>query len=186
MLCAKGFCFLELIQDWVNMIQPIHRKAVYAGSFDPPTNGHLWMIAEAQLLFDELVVAIGINPNKHSTYSIEERQEMLQRITANFLNVTVSVFENEFLVNYASSIDASFIVRGIRSGVDYEYERAIRYINADLQPNIQTVFLMPPREIAEISSTMVKGLVGPKDWQQIVRRYVPPAVYYKIILDKQT
>ena len=92
------------------MIEPTYkyRKAVYAGSFDPPTNGHLWMIAEAQLLFDELVVAIGINPNKHSTYSIAERQEMLHRITANFSNVTVSVFENEFLVNYASSIDASF------------------------------------------------------------------------------
>ena len=168
------------------MIEPTYkyRKAVYAGSFDPPTNGHLWMIAEAQLLFDELVVAIGINPNKHSTYSIAERQEMLHRITANFSNVTVSVFENEFLVNYASSIDASFIVRGIRSGADYEYERAIRYINADLQPNIQTVFLMPPREIAEISSTMVKGLVGPKEWQQIVQRYMPPAVYDKIISDK--
>ena len=110
MFCAKGFCFLELIQDWVNMIQPWHRKTVYAGSFDPPTNGHLWMIAEAQLLFDELVVAIGINPNKHSTYSIEERQEMLQRITANFLNVTVSVFENEFLVNYASRYWCVFLL----------------------------------------------------------------------------
>ena len=134
-----------------------------------------------------MVIFVGINPNKHSTYSIEERQEMLQRITANFLNVTVSVFENEFLVNYASSIDASFIVRGIRSGVDYEYERAIRYINADLQPNIQTVFSnATKRKLLKFLHTMVKGLVGPKDWQQIVRRYVPPAVYDKIILDKQT
>lgn len=161
------------------------RRAVYAGSFDPPTNGHLWMIAEAQQLFDELIVAIGINPEKKNTYSVAERQAMLEAITAPFANVKVAAFENEFLVNYANKINAQFIVRGIRSASDYEYERAIRYINADLQPEIQTVFLMPPREIAEISSTMVKGLVGPNGWRNVVERYVPAAVYVKMLEDFQ-
>lgn len=163
----------------------MHKKAVYAGSFDPPTNGHLWMIMEAQLLFDNLVVAIGSNPNKKSTYSIVEREQMLKNITVNFPNVEIDVFENKFLVDYASSIGASFIIRGIRTGADYEYERAIRYINADLQPSIKTIFLMPPREIAEISSTMVKGMVGPAGWQQMIQRYVPPAVYAKILTDNE-
>lgn len=161
------------------------RRAVYAGSFDPPTNGHLWMIAEAQQLFDELIVAIGINPDKKSSYTLEERRLMLQSITAEFPNVRVATFANEFLVNYANSVQAAFIVRGIRSSADYEYERAIRYINADLQPDIKTVFLMPPREIAEISSTMVKGLIGPQGWRDMVQRYVPRAVYEKMLADNE-
>ncbi|MDO4433420.1 MAG: pantetheine-phosphate adenylyltransferase [Alysiella sp.] len=159
------------------------RRAVYAGSFDPPTNGHLWMIAQAQQLFDELIVAIGVNPEKKSSYSLSERKQMLEDMVQPFGNVRVSSFENQFLVNYAHSIEAAFVVRGIRSASDYEYERAIRHINADLQPEIQTVFLMPPREIAEISSTMVKGLVGPIGWRDMVSRYVPPAVLHKILAD---
>lgn len=160
--------------------QPI-RRAVYAGSFDPPTNGHLWMIAEAAQLFDELIVAIGVNPDKKSSYSVAQRQAMLHAIVAPYTNVRVDSFANQFLVNYANSVQAAFIVRGIRSNSDYEYERAIRHINADLQPAIRTVFLMPPREIAEISSTLVKGLVGPDGWQNIIPRYVPPAVVAHIM-----
>lgn len=159
------------------------RRAVYAGSFDPPTNGHLWMIREAQPLFDELTVAIGINPEKNTTYSIEERKQMLRVITANFPNVKISCFENQYLVNYARSIGADFIVRGIRTASDYEYERSMRHINHDLQPDISTIFLMPPREFAEVSSTMVKGMVGPQNWQAMIRRYVPDAVYEKIMQD---
>lgn len=159
------------------------RRAVYAGSFDPPTLGHLWMIREAQALFDELVVAIGVNPEKQTTYSIAERQAMLEAVTAEFPNVRISVFENRFLVHYAREVEARFIVRGIRTAGDYEYERSMRYINSDLAPEISTVFLMPPREIAEVSSTMVKGLVGPDGWRDMIRRYLPDAVYRKILND---
>ncbi len=165
------------------MSHPPIRRAVYAGSFDPPTNGHLWMIAEAQRLFDELIVAIGVNPNKKSTYSVAERRTMLEKITADFPNVRITSFEKEYLVNFAHSINAPFVVRGIRTATDYEYERAVRHINADLQPEIRTIFLMPPREIVEISSTMVKGLVGYTGWQEVVKQYVPPPVYEKMIAD---
>ena len=71
------------------------RRAVYAGSFDPPTNGHLWMIREAQALFDELVVAIGVNPEKKSTYSTDERKQMLRDITRHFPNVKITAFEHQ-------------------------------------------------------------------------------------------
>lgn len=157
------------------------KRAVYAGSFDPPTNGHLWMINEASELFDELVLAIGINPEKHCTFSIEERQTMLEDICQGMSNVTVASFGKQFLVNYAVEIDANYIVRGIRSAADYEYERIMRHINSDLHSDISTVFLMPPREFAELSSTMVKGLIGPEGWQSMVRRYLPDPVYQRIV-----
>lgn len=157
------------------------RRAVYAGSFDPPTNGHLWMIRRAQAMFDELIVAIGNNPDKKSTYTTDERRQMLEAITAEFPNVTIAQFNNRFLVDFADSVGAAFVVRGIRTASDYEYERAMRYINADLQPAITTVILMPPREFAEVSSTMVKGMIGPENWQHTIRRYLPEAVYQTIL-----
>ena len=84
-------------------------------------------------------------------------------------------------MNYARSLEADYIVRGIRTQADYEYERGMRYINSDLNSNITTIFLMPPREIVEISSSFVKGLVGPEGWRDVVKRYVPDAVYQKFL-----
>ena len=130
-----------------------------------------------------LIVSVGVNPEKRSTFSIEERKAMLEAITREFPNVRITVFENRFLVHYAKTVDAQFIVRGIRTTADYEYERSMRYINSDLEPEISTVFLMPPREIAEVSSTMVKGLVGPVGWRSMIRRYLPEPVYQKILQD---
>lgn len=157
------------------------RRAVYAGSFDPPTNGHLWMIREAVKLFDELVLAIGINPDKRSTFTVDERAQMLREITSDLPNLRVDSFGDQFLVDYAQSVGANYIVRGIRSASDYEYERTMRYINSDLHPEITTVLLLPPREFAEVSSTMVKGLIGPNGWEAIIRRYLPQPVYLKMI-----
>ena len=157
------------------------KKGVYAGSFDPPTNGHLWMMEQGAKLFDELIVAIGINPDKKYTFSLDERIEMLRKITKKCQNTTVDTYENQFLVNYARSVGAGYILRGIRSESDYEYERVMRNINSDLDPNIVTVFLMPPREIAEISSSFVRGLVGPEGWEKIIKKYVPEPVYEKFL-----
>lgn len=157
------------------------KKAVYAASFDPVTNGHLWVIQQAARLFDQLVVAIGINPEKGYTFSLKERLDLLEETTAQFDNVTVASYENQFLVTYARGIDADYIVRGIRTQTDYEFERRMRYINSDLDNSITTIFLMPPREIAEISSSFIKGLVGPDGWQAVVKRYVPEPVFHKFI-----
>lgn len=153
------------------------KKAIYAGSFDPITNGHLWMIKQGSELFDELVVAIGINPDKKYTFSLDERVDMLRKSTRLFPNVEVQTFENQFLVNYASSEDAQYVLRGIRTEGDYEYERGMRHINSDLNPQIATTFLMPPREIAEISSSLVKGIVGLEGWEGVVEGYIPRDVY---------
>ena len=156
------------------------RKAVYAGSFDPITNGHLWMIEQGARLFDEVVVAVGVNPEKRSTFAVSDRLAMLRECTASLRNLRIESFENQFLVRYAAGVGAKYILRGIRSEGDHEYERTMRHINSDLSPEIVTVFLIPPREIAEVSSSMVKGLIGPAGWQEIVRKYVPPTVFQRL------
>lgn len=153
------------------------RRGVYAGSFDPITNGHMYMIQEGAKLFDELIVAIGINPDKSYTFKLDERMEFLSACTKGIPNVRLDHFSNSFLVHYAREAGASHILRGIRNPNDYEYERGMRYINADLNPEVASVFLIPPREIAEVSSSFVKGLVGPRGWQKIVKQYLPPPVY---------
>ena len=158
------------------------RKAVYAGSFDPLTKGHSWMIENGSKLFDELVVAIGINPDKKYTFSLDERVDMLRRLVRKFPNVEAQTFENQFLAHYTSSVGAQYILRGIRTEGDYEYERGMRHINSDLDSRIVTNFWMPPREISEISSSLVKGLVGPKGWEEIVENYIPREVYNQFLL----
>ena len=153
------------------------RLGVYAGSFDPLTVGHLWMIEQGVNLFDRLIVAIGINPDKRYTFPLEERLGLLRKSLKQFRNISVVSFSNRYLIDYAQSVGATHILRGIRSESDYEYERTMRNINGDLDSSICSVFLMPPRGIAEVSSSMVKGLVGPKGWQQVVQKYVPAPVY---------
>ncbi|MDE0571164.1 MAG: pantetheine-phosphate adenylyltransferase [Verrucomicrobiales bacterium] len=156
------------------------RKAVYAGSFDPLTNGHLWMIKQGLSLFDHLTVAIGINPEKDYTYGVDERLNILKKTLPLSDNLDVAYFENLYLVDYATEIGASYILRGIRSAHDYEFERGMRHTNSQLKKDITTVFLMPPRDLAEVSSSMVKGLIGPEGWEEHVAKMVPPAVFDEI------
>jgi pantetheine-phosphate adenylyltransferase len=157
------------------------RIAVYAGSFDPPTNGHLWMIQKGASLFDQLIVAIGTNPKKKSTFSIDERLEMLKSSVKNLKNVTFTHFDNQYLVDFAKELKANFILRGVRSQSDFVYEQGMCNINRDINQNITVVFLTPPRELCEISSSMVKGLIGPTNWRKNVAKYVPSPVLDHLI-----
>jgi pantetheine-phosphate adenylyltransferase len=157
------------------------RRAVYAGSFDPITNGHMYLIRQGARVFDELVVAIGINPDKRYTFGLEQRLDFLRACTKCIPSVTLDHFTNMFLVDYARKIHACYILRGIRNPHDYEYERSMRYINADMDRHVVTVFLMPPREICEVSSSFVKGLVGPAGWELVVKDYLPPPVYHHFL-----
>ena len=115
------------------------RLGVYAGSFDPLTVGHLWMIEQGVLLFDRLVVAIGTNLDKRYTFTMEERMGMLRASLKTFRNVSVVSFTNRYLIAFAQSLGATHVLRGIRSESDYEYERTMRYINGDLGADICTV-----------------------------------------------
>ncbi len=155
--------------------------AVYAGSFDPPTNGHLWMIEQGARLFDKLIVAVGANPAKRPAYTVEQRLAWLRTIASPHRNVEIASFGNLFLAHFAAQVGASFMLRGIRSEPDFAYEQTMRHINADLAPAITTVFLMPPREIAEVSSSLVRGIIGPQGWQAMVKQYVPACVFQTLV-----
>lgn len=157
------------------------KKAVYAGSFDPVTMGHLWIIEQAASLFDVVVVAIGENVEKKYTFPIDVRLDLLKQVTSNFSNIETTQFSNEFLIRYAQKINAQYIIRGIRNATDYEYEKSMRYINSDICQEINTIFLIPPRNVAEISSSLVKGLVGSHGWEEVVKKYVPNPVSQKMI-----
>ncbi len=162
------------------------RTAVYAGSFDPPTNGHLWMIEKGLEMFDRLIVAIGSNPAKSYSFTVQERLDMLRAAMPKSDRLEVSHFDNRYLVDYATKMDAAYVLRGIRSPNDYEYERVMRHINSDMAPSITTVFLMPPRDIAELSSSMIKSLTGPEGWEDTVKRYVPAQVFDVLQKGKHT
>jgi len=141
----------------------------------------MYMIDKGAQLFARLIVAAGTNPNKRCSFAVEERLEMLRACTVQHPNVTVDHFEGRFLVAYAESVGAGYILRGIRSHQDYEFERAMRNINEDLSPDITTVFLVPPRDICEVSSNFVKGLIGPEGWKSVVKPYVPAPVYERLL-----
>lgn len=157
------------------------RTAVYAGSFDPPTMGHMWMIRKGAELFDRLIVAVGINPNKSYTFTVHERTEMLRECVTGMRNVEVDNFERQFLVRYAHAAGAAYVLRGIRSDEDYRFEHTMRNVNEDMEPEVTAVFLIPPREICEVSSNFVKGLVGFEGWKGAVRPYVPAPVYTRLL-----
>jgi pantetheine-phosphate adenylyltransferase len=153
------------------------RIGVYAGSFDPLTNGHMSVIGQALQIVDELTIAIGVNPEKKTLFTIDERMAMIVQATQEMHGIGVRSFENMYLVDFALECKANVLFRGIRSAKDYEYERGMHDVNlAICDPNLITVFLFPPPELVNVSSSMVKGLVGPKEWQSVVKRYVPPCV----------
>lgn len=158
----------------------MQRVAVYAGSFDPPTLGHVYMIEEGAKLFDELVVAIGINPDKKTTFDVEARIALLEALTERWPHVRVDTFQG-YLVHYARTQGATHLLRGLRSTQDFEYENTMRQVNAQLAPEVSSVFLLAPRDLADTSSSFVKGLVGPPGWEAVVERFVPPAVHRALV-----
>jgi len=159
------------------------RVAIYAGTFDPITLGHLWMIEAGAKMFDKLVVAVGTNPEKNCYFSTDDRIQMIEESIRNMKNVVVDNYTDKFLIKHAESIGAKFILRGIRSTADYEYEKSLSYVNRHLNTEIITVFILPPRELIEISSSIVRGLIGPEGWEEVVRNYVPDCVFEKLIAE---
>lgn len=156
------------------------RRALYAGSFDPTTNGHMWVVEEGAKLFDELIVVVGQNPHKRGAWSIDDRVAILKECCAHLRNVEVRRFDGRYLVRVAAEIGARYLLRGLRNAADFAYEQTIHNVNRDLAPTVETVFLVTPRELAEVSSSTVRGMVGFQGWQDIVARYVPAPVLRKL------
>jgi pantetheine-phosphate adenylyltransferase len=132
--------------------------AIYPGSFDPLTNGHLDLIERASKLFDRLVVSILTNLEKRPLFTVAERVEMLQSVTSGMPNVVIETFSG-LLVEYAVRKRAQVIVRGVRAFSDYEYELQMALMNRKLAPKLETVFLMPAETYTYVSSRLVKEIV---------------------------
>jgi pantetheine-phosphate adenylyltransferase len=162
----------------------LHKNiAIYPGSFDPPTNGHLDLIERGSKIFDELVVAILRNPEKSPLFNVTERVAMLEALTGHYSNVRVDTFDG-LTVDYAARVGASSVLRGIRALTDYEYELQMALMNRRLRPELETVFMMPAdkysylssrlvREVAQLGGS-VKGLV-PELVEQNLRGKMDPA-----------
>ena len=136
------------------------RVAVYTGSFDPVTNGHLDLIHRGCKLFDRLVVAIARNPEKGDfLFGLEERIEMLKAMTADLENVTVDAFEG-LLMSYCIENNANAVLRGIRAVSDYEFELQMALMNRKIEPRVETVFMMPAEKYSYLSSRIVREIAA--------------------------
>jgi pantetheine-phosphate adenylyltransferase len=148
------------------------KRAIYPGSFDPVTNGHIDVAERARKLFDEVIVAVAHNDEKQALFSLEERLDLLRRTVGKIDNVRVAHFEG-LLIDFAVREEANAVIRGLRAVSDFEFEFQMALMNRKLQDSVETIFLMPKEEYTYLSSRLVKeiGRLGGD-----VSKFVPPDV----------
>lgn len=134
------------------------RKGIFAGSFDPITNGHLDIICRASKLFDELQIGVLYNPNKKGLFNFDERIELIRSCTNHLSNIKIVSFDG-LLVNYCQKNEIDTLVRGVRTGADIEYELQMAHMNRELNPNIETIILPTKTEYSFISSSLIKEVL---------------------------
>ncbi len=134
------------------------KRAIYPGTFDPLTNGHLDIIERSSKIFDQVIIAIGNNPEKNPLFSVEERAKMIKKSTKHLSNITLVKF-NSLLIDLSSELNSNIIIRGIRSAGDFEYEAQMTYANNSLKKELETIYLMPSLKYSYISSSVVRTLL---------------------------
>ena len=147
--------------------------ALYPGTFDPLTNGHLDLIKRSIRMFDKVVVAIFENPTKGPLFTVEERRRLIEESTRGLSNIEIDTFSNTLLVFYAKQRQAHVIVRGLRAIADFEYEFQMTLMNRRLDEDIETVFLMPREEYTYVASRLIKEVAA---YGGNVEELVPPPV----------
>lgn len=130
-------------------------KAIYPGTFDPMTNGHLDIVTRAALMFDHIILAVAASPSKKPMFSLEERVALAAEVTSHLHNVEVIGF-SDLMANFARAQQANVLVRGLRAVSDFEYELQLAHMNRHLLPSLESVFLMPSEAYSFISSSLVK------------------------------
>jgi pantetheine-phosphate adenylyltransferase len=155
----------------------VNTTAIYPGTFDPITDGHLDLIARASKLFDKVIVAVAINPGKAPLFSLEERVDMAMQTTDLYPNVTIIGFSN-LLVDCAKEQGANVILRGLRAVSDFEYEFQLAGMNRRLSPDLETMFLTPAEQYEFISSSMIREVAKLKG---DVSSFVPDYVEQRLI-----
>lgn len=158
--------------------------AINAGSFDPPTYGHMWVFNEAAKLFDKVYICVGVNPKKIGSYKYpaEDRVNLIQKLVAP--NVEVKFINLKLLAAFAQEVNANYIIKGVRDEIDFKDERNQHYANNILNNNLQTLLIMPPKDLEGVSSSFVKSFIGYDNWQEHIQKFVHPSVA-KYMLEKE-
>lgn len=155
-------------------------KIAVAGSFDPMTNGHMWVITEALSMADEVVVMVASNPNKKYLFSDAERVDSVSMalFEAGLSDRTsVKLSKSEYVAQAAKRNGCAYLMRGIRNSVDFEYESLLQKTNSNVLEGAKTLFVMPPKELESVSSSFIKALSGPPGWHMYIEGFVPHVVY---------
>lgn len=147
--------------------------ALFPGSFDPFTNGHLNTVERASVLFDEVIVGVFTNTTKKSFFSAVEKKQLIEESIEHLANVKVVIKSEDLTVNIAKELDAHFLIRGVRNNLDYEYEKNIASMNRQMDKEIDTVFLLADEEFSNVSSSMIKEIAR---FQGDVSKFVPEQV----------
>ena len=145
------------------------KTAIFPGSFDPITIGHVDIVYRALPLFDKVIIAIGINSQKQSLYSLEQRLKWIELVFAKDKQVSVEAYEG-LTVNFCNEKKANYILRGIRSASDFDYEKTIAHLNNAMYPNIETILILARPELSSVSSTIVREIIRGKGK---VEKFVP-------------
>ena len=155
----------------------MRKIALFPGSFDPMTNGHLNLIERSAKLFDEVIIGVFINTSKQTLFTPEEKKYLIKEATKEMPNVRVIMQETQLTVESAKSLGANFLIRGIRNVKDYEYEKDIAKMNQHLAPEIETVFLLAEEPYAHVSSSLLKEVLR---FGGDVSDYLPPNIYHAL------
>jgi len=147
-------------------------KAVYPGSFDPPTYGHLDLIKRASQIFEQVIVVVGDNPQKKSVFSLEKRMELMKVAIKDFSNVCIDKFTG-LIIDYLKNKDVKIVIRGLRAISDFEYEFQMALTNRKMHPKIETIFMMPDESYSYLSSKLIKEVAS---LGGDVSQFVPPFV----------
>lgn len=162
------------------------KNIVFAGTFDPITNGHLWVMKEALEIAENLTVFVAENNSKKTMFNAEERKKMIEDSCIEYgidARVSVSIVKNEYVAKKSLEVGATHLIRGMRSSVDFDYEELIQKTNVEVLGGAKTIFVMPPRDLESVSSSFVKSLIGPVGWHWNIKKFVPKAVYQKVLED---
>lgn len=151
--------------------------AVFPGSFDPITIGHVDIVKRSIPLFDKIIVAIGVNTQKKYLYSLEQRKQWIASVFKDYPTIEVSHY-NGLTINYCKEIGAEYLLRGIRSAADFEYEKTIAHLNHSMDADVETILMLSPPEYSSISSTIVREIIlGKGDVSKFVPQEIVESIY---------
>lgn len=155
----------------------MQKRAIYPGTFDPITNGHLDIVTRAACMFDQVILAIAASPSKKPMFDLSERVALAQQATAHLPNVEVMGF-SDLMANFARTQQANILIRGLRAVADFEYEMQLAHMNRHLMPELESVFLMPSKDWSFISSSLVKEVARHAG---DVTHFLPPHVHQALM-----